>query len=147
MPDLTAQGYKLVQAEADPGGVLTGIDSWRAIFQKGTTSSGTLVAIYAYGDTATATREFITKAAALRVPSSEFLGVATTFIDAASPPAGDERKSYVSEKPDSGGNRAWTDAYRFGRYVVIVQLLDLASGGEQLGLRDSIAKAIAAKAK
>ncbi len=136
MPDLTA-----------PGGALTGTDSWRAIFQKGETSAGTLIAIYAYGDAETAKREFVTKAAALRVPSSEFLGVQTKFVDAPSPQAGDERKSYVSEKPDSGGNRAWTDAYRIGPYVVIVQLLDSAQGGEQLGLRDSIAKAVVARAK
>lgn len=147
MPDLAAVGYRLVAQEADPGGALTGTDSWRAIFQKGETSAGTLIAIYAYGDAETAKREFVTKAAALRVPSSEFLGVQTKFVDAPSPQAGDERKSYVSEKPDSGGNRAWTDAYRIGRYVVIVQLLDSAQGGEQLGLRDSIAKAVVARAK
>ncbi len=147
MPDLSAQGYRLVAQEADPGGALTGTDSWRAIFQKGQTSAGTLVAIYGYKDAETAKKEFATKAAALKVPSSDFLGVATTFVDAPSPQAGDERKSYVSEKPDSGGNRAWTDAYRIGRYVVIVQVLDSAQGGEQLGLRDSIAKAIVAKAR
>lgn len=147
MPDLSAQGYRLVAQEADPGGVLTATDSWRAIFQKGDTAAGTLVAIYGYKDVETAKKEFVTKAAALRVPSSDFLGVATKFVDAPSPQAGDERKSYVSEKPDNAGNRAWTDAYRIGRYVVIVQLLDSAQGGEQLGLRDSIAKAIVAKAR
>ncbi len=41
MPDLGAQGYRLVAQEADPGGVLTGTDSWRAIFQKGGTAAGT----------------------------------------------------------------------------------------------------------
>ncbi len=45
MPDLGAQGYRLVAQEADPGGVLTGTDSWRAIFQKGGTAAGTDMAL------------------------------------------------------------------------------------------------------
>jgi hypothetical protein len=146
LPDLTSLGYKIALQEADPGAQLTGQDAYRAIYQKGAGPQSALVYLLLFPDTQTAQKEFATRATALKNPPPEFVGGATTFVDTASPRIGDEQKSYETSTKDNQGNRVWTDIYRMGRLVAVIQVLDSADS-DQLQAREAIAKEVQAKTR
>ena len=54
------------------------------------------------------------------------------FIEADSPPLGEERKSYRTAQADGRGYSAWTDLYLKGRTVVLVQVVDSSPDGQPL---------------
>ena len=106
-----------------------------------------MTVLYAFPDDATSIAQYAALSTALKNPPPDFVGAKATFIDTPSPQAGDERKAYVTQAPDGQGNKVWTDIYRFGRLVAIVQLLDDGRTTDQLDLRLQIAQKIAAKVK
>ena len=119
---------------------------WRVLWQKAGSANGALAKIYVFAAADEATRQFTALAAALRTPPPDFLGGAkATWVDANAPAVGEQQKAYVTRDTDPQGNRAWTDIYRFGRVVVIVQLLDV--GQDQLAKRAALAAKFAEKAK
>lgn len=125
---------------------MAGADVWRVIWQKTGTLNGALAKIYVFAAEDVATEQFGALSAALRNPPPDFLGGAkATWVDTASPAAGEQQKAYVTRDADPQGNRAWTDIYRFGRVVVIVQLLDV--GQDQTTQRTALASKFAEKAK
>ncbi len=71
-------------------------------------------------------------------PPGVFTGI-ERFEETESPGVGDQQQSYVSTNVDGAGNRAWTDVYRAGNVVVIVQVLD-EGNTDQLELRTEIAR-------
>ena len=116
------------------------------IWQKTGTQNGALAKIYVFPAADMATREFTALSAALRTPPPGFLGgPKATWVDANAPAVGEQQKAYVTRDTDPQGNRAWTDIYRFGRVVVIVQLLD--TGQDQLAQRTALANRFAEKVK
>ena len=143
VPDLSALGYTVQQQGKDPGAVSQ--DVYRVLFAR-ENGRGAMTVLYAFPDDATAKSQFAILSAALKNPPPDFVGAKATFIDTGSPPAGDERKAYVTQALDGQGNKVWSDVYRFGRLVAIVQVLDDGKS-EQLDLRLQIALKIAAKAR
>ena len=147
VPDLGPLGYTLVQQGRDPAAIGSA-DVYRALWQKGQTSpKGALAAIYVFADANTATQQFTILADALRNPPPDYLGGAkATFDPAPSPKVGDQQRSYATKDPDGQGNRAWTDIYRVGRVVAIIQLLDSAQS-DQVQLRTTLAGKIQEKVR
>ncbi len=143
VPDLSALGYTAQQQGKDPGAGSQ--DVYRVLFAR-ENGRGAMTVLYAFPDDATAKSQFAILSAALKNPPPDFVGGKATFIDTGSPPAGDERKAYVTQALDGQGNKVWSDVYRFGRLVAIVQVLDDGKS-EQLDLRLQIALKIAAKAR
>ncbi len=143
VPDLSALGYTAQQQGKDPGAGSQ--DVYRVLFAR-ENGRGAMAVLYAFPDDATAKSQFAILSAALKNPPPDFVGAKATFIDTGSPPAGDEHKAYVTQALDGQGNKVWSDVYRFGRLVAIVQVLDDGKS-EQLDLRLQIALKIAAKAR
>jgi hypothetical protein len=146
VPDLGSLGFVAAQQGPDAA---TGpkVDVHRVLWQKSGTNRGALGVIYVFPDAAAATQQFTVLAEALRNPPPDYLGGAkANWTEAPSPKVGEQQKSYITSEPDGQGNRAWTDVYRMGRVVTIVQLLDSAQG-DQMTTREAIAKKLADKAK
>jgi len=145
IPDLVPLGFLADPSERDPAAV-AGQDAHRALFQQQAGAKlGARVDATLHADVATATSQYATLSEALRKPPPDLFGGASTQADAEATGIGDQSKAYVTAQPDKDGNRVWTDVYRFGRSVVIVQVLG-TSEPEALKARRSIAQLIAAKA-
>lgn len=100
--------------------------------------------VYVFPEAANAERQWSAYAEAFRNPPPDVLGTASKNIDTISPPLGQLRKSYVTDKPDGAGNLVWTDIYRQGRVVVLVQVLDTARG-DGMAIRKPLAERILAR--
>jgi hypothetical protein len=101
---------------------------------------------YVFLEEATAAKQWSAYAEAFRNPPPDVLGTASKNVDAASPPLGQLQKSYVTDKPDGSGNLVWTDIYRQGKVVLLVQVLDSAKG-DGMAIRKAVAERVLAKAK
>ena len=84
------------------------------------------------GLTIEAKAQYTAFAEALRNPPPEFVGVNAKFVDTMSPEVGEDRKSYMTEKPDTGGASVWADVYLKGRTVLLVQVVDVSEDGQPL---------------
>lgn len=142
-PDLAPLGYTVSRQGKDPGAGSQ--DVYRVLFGKANGRSAMTV-LYAFPDETIAKSQFTALSTALKNPPPDFVGSKATFIDSTSPPVGDQQKAYVTQIPDGQGNKVWSDIYRIGRLVAIVQLLDEGKS-EQLDLRFQIGQKIAAKVK
>jgi hypothetical protein len=143
LPDLKDLGYTLTQKGKDPGAPAA-VDSMQALYAKDDGSSKAIqVRVYVFPTVAAAKQQFTTVAAAFKNPPPEVFGTDVKDLDATSPKAGDQQKSYVTDKPDSNGNSAWTDIYQGGPVLVIAQVLDQGSGGAgPMNVRTQIAERI-----
>ncbi len=74
-------------------------------------------------DAAAATAQWTSISTALRNPPPDLLGASSSQKDTTATNVGDQSKAYITAKPDPQGNQVWTDVYRFGRSVVVVQVL------------------------
>ena len=97
-------------------------------------------------DAAAATAEWGTLSQALRNPPPDLFGGSSSQKDAPAMSIGDQSKAYITAKPDSSGTQVWTDVYRFGRAVAIVQVLSRDESAAQKA-RLAIAEKIRDKAK
>lgn len=95
---------------------------------------------------ADATRQWETLSQALRNPPPDLFGGSSTQKDAPATNVGDQSKAYVTTKPDTNGTLVWTDVYRFGRVVTVVQVLS-RNEPEALKARTVIAEKIRDRAK
>jgi hypothetical protein len=146
VPDLGSLGYVIAQQGPDAA-TTPKVDVHRVLWQKSGTNRGALGVIYVFADEAAATQQFTVLADALRNPPPDYLGGAkANWTEAPSAKVGNQQKSYITSEPDGQGNRAWTDVYRMGRVIAIVQLLDSAQS-DQMPTREAIAKKLAEKAK
>lgn len=127
MPDLSDLGFEPVQSAPEPFATA----QWaghRTLYVRQASGEQVMVIAYVGTDPAFAAQQFAAMAEALRTPPPTVFGAQAVMIDDASPPLGDERRTYRARDPDSHGNTVWTDIYRKGTVVVIVQYLGPASG-------------------
>jgi hypothetical protein len=97
-----------------------------------------IVIVYFEKDSDAGQKQFTTIADALRNPPPGYFGASVAQADGSAPEVGDQRRAYVTAKPDGQGYLVWTDVYRFGRAVVVVQLLE-SGPTNQLAARKAIA--------
>ncbi len=145
VPSLDDLGYKLAQQGKEPAAI-GGLDSALVLFQKEGAAQSVQMRVYVFPDDATAAKQWSAYAEAFRNPPPDVLGTASKNIDAVSPPLGQLQKSYVTDKPDGSGNLVWTDIYRQGRVVLLVQVLDNART-DAMSIRKPVADRVLAKAK
>ena len=146
VPDLTSLGFTIGQSERDPA-AQPGQDAHRALFQQtAAPNMGAKVEVSVLKDAAAATAQWTSISAALRSPPPDLFGGNSTQKDAVATNIGDQSKAYVTASPDKDGTMVWSDAYRFGRSVVIVQVLS-RNEPEALKARVAIAEKIRDKAK
>jgi hypothetical protein len=131
LPKLDDAGFKLVDQQKEPG-LPPNIDSVAAIYRGENLMQQIQVRIRIEPDAATAKKEFDQFAVLLKNPPKEFLGIEAKFIEADSPPLGEERKSFRTAQADGRGYSAWTDLYLKGRTVVLIQVVDNSPDGQPL---------------
>jgi hypothetical protein len=84
---------------------------------------------------------YATLAVALENPPPEFFGGNAQQIETEALEFGNERRSFVTAEPDDAGNLIWTDIYRAGRAIAIIQLL-IQESEDAEGGRRAIAEAV-----
>lgn len=146
IPDLAPLGFTKGQSERDPA-ALPGQDAHRALYQQqAAPQMAARVDVTVLPSDADAIKQWETLSQALRNPPPDLFGGSSTQKDAPATNVGDQSKAYVTAKPDTNGTLVWTDVYRFGRVVSVVQVLS-RNEPEALKARTSIAEKIRAKAK
>lgn len=131
IPDLTSLGFTIGQSERDPA-AQPGQDAHRALFQQtAAPQMGARIDITILKDAAAATTHWGTLSQALRNPPPDLFGGNSSQKDAPATDVGDQSKAYITAKPDGEGTQVWTDVYRFGRSVAIVQVLSRDEGAAQ----------------
>lgn len=146
VPDLTSLGFTLGQSERDPA-ALPGQDAHRALYQQSAAPQmSARVDIAVLSTVADATKQWETLSQALRNPPPDVFGSTSTQKDAPVINAGDQSKAYMTAKPDTNGTQVWTDVYRFGRVVTVIQVLS-RNEAEAQKARAGIAEKIRAEVK
>jgi len=140
LPDLSAEGFQKMEELRAPLQA-PGQDNYRAAYRHQETNGMAVVDINVVGDEAMAKSVFKTSAEALKNPPPDFVAGAKGWQSTGSPDIGDERQAYVTTNVDPQGNKAWSDIYRFGRVVVITQVL-APGDNDQLGLRKQVAEEV-----
>ncbi len=145
LPDLSGDGFSLVETGRVPGAAESQ-DAHVAIYARQGAVSSARVEVNMHPAAEAATDQFGAISEALKNPPPDLFGPNATQADNQAVFQGDQSRSYVTTKPDGDGNLVYTDAYRFGRAVVIVYLIsnDPAAAAET---RKDIAEKISAKAK
>jgi hypothetical protein len=139
VPDLSDLGLAILEEGRDPFAPDT-VDTWRALYQS---SDGRAVIVLVYIETSQETAEvqYATLATALEHPPPEFFGGNAVQEEIESLDFGDERRSFVTAEADDAGNLVWTDIYRSGTAIAIIQLL-IQEEGDGPGERREIAEAV-----
>lgn len=127
MPDLFDLGFEPIQSAPEPFGT-SQWEGHRTLYRRQGSNEQLMVIAYVAGEAKFAAEQFEKLAAALRNPPAGEFGAQAVMVDEAAPAVGEERRGYRARDPDSQGNTVWTDIYRQGAVVVIVQYLGPASG-------------------
>jgi hypothetical protein len=145
LPDLSSDGFALVETGRVPGAAESQ-DAHFAIYGKQGAVSQARVEVNMHPTPEAAAGQFGAISEALKNPPPDLFGPNATQADNQAVFQGDQSRSYVTTKPDGQGNLVYTDAYRFGRAVVIVYLIsnDPAAAAQA---RKDIAEKISARAK
>jgi hypothetical protein len=138
IPELSGQGLALLEQGRDPFAPET-VDVWRAHYQSND-GRAAIVLVYVEADEATAAIQYATLAEALRHPPPEFFGANAEQVETDVIALGDEQRAFVTATADNAGNLVWTDIYRSGAAIAIIQLL--AAGEDATEARQSIARAV-----
>lgn len=134
------------QSERDPA-ALPGQDAHRALFQqRAAPQMGARIDISVAATEADAIKLWESTSQALRNPPPDLFGSTSTQKDATATNIGNQSKAYVTAKPDTNGTQVWTDVYRFGRVMAIVQVLS-RNEAEAQKARTGIAQKILEKTK
>ena len=145
IPDLSALGFTKTAEERDPA-AQAGQDARRALYERSAAPKmSARVDIVVLADEAAAKVQFAAVSEALKNPPADLFGGTSTPKD--TPPItglGTESRSFVTSRPDAQSNIVWTDAYRSGRVVLIVQLL-MPSTEQAQPQRTAIGQAILSK--
>lgn len=145
MPDVSDLGYERLPTNgtviAQPGAKILRND-----YQVGDDATRKLtIYVYLYDELPVAQTTYGTLRNALKNPPPGSLGSQTAKQeDTTGPEMGDERHSYRVTEPDGSGNRIWSDIYRFGRVVYLIQVLD-RDVDEQMELRTELVSRAAAR--
>lgn len=144
LPDLSGDGFSLVETGRVPGAAESQ-DAHVAIYGKQGAVSSARVEVNMHPAPEAAADQFGAISEALKNPPADLFGPNATQADNQAVYQGDQSRSYVTTRPDGQGNLVYTDAYRFGRAVVIVYLIsnDPTAAAEA---RKDIAEKISAKA-
>lgn len=121
IPELSDHGLALIEQGRDPFAD-ENIDMWRALYQSAD-GRAAIVLVYVQDGESEAEVQYATLATALERPPPEFFGADATQVETDAIDLGDERRSFVTAAPDDAGNRVWTDIYREGTVIAIIQLL------------------------
>ena len=145
IPDLSAFGYAKVGDERDPA-AQAGQDARRALYERTTaTKSSVRVDVVVLADEAAAIKQFAAVSEALKNPPADiFEGKSVPKDSTPIAGVGAQSRSFVTAQPDKDSNLVWTDAYRSGRVVFIVQLL-LQTTEQAPPVRTNVAQAIRSK--
>ncbi len=147
IPDLAALGFTKTADERDPA-AQPGQDVRRALYEKASPPRMAVrVDIAVLPTDALATTQFGSQSEALKNPPPDLFGGTSTPRDS-TPIAGvgDQSRSFVTSKPDAQSNLVYTDLYRAGRVVFIVQVL-MPSAENAAATRTAVAQAVLAKVK
>jgi len=139
VPDLTPLGYRQIDEFATPLNV-PGQDQYRRVFARPEMPDRLAVVditVHSTLENAITAYELVAEQWG-NPPPGVFTGI-DRFEETPSPAVGDEQRSYVSTNADSSGNRAWTDVYRAGNVVIVIQVLD-EGATDQMDLRTEIAQ-------
>jgi hypothetical protein len=155
MPSLADLGWSTLRIARDPL-VPAGQDMARGEYQKpGPPLKMVVIRIYVPGSEEEARTIFGSVREAYRVvplqaliqddPTTLAPGQAGAPANRAGEPLaiGDEQAAYITARNDSQGNSVWTDVYRFGDAVAVIQLLE-SGATDQSSLRRDIARRIEA---
>jgi len=144
IPDLSGGGFTMAETGRVPGAT-TAQDAHYAVFGKAGPVSSVRVEVNMHPDVGAATKQYSTISEALRNPPPDLFGPNATQRDNEAVYQADQSRSYVTTKPDGQGNLVYTDAYRFGRAVVIVYMIS-SDPAEAAKIRKDIAERMAKKA-
>lgn len=143
VPDVGDLGYEAIPSSQ---GVIEGpgAKQYRADFQvPGEDSRKATFHIYTHEETAMAEETYERVRDGWLKPPPGSLGARDAENEPTEGPAlGDERQSYQTTRTDTSGNRIWTDVYRFGTTVAVVQVLDKDSDDSQMPLRTDLASRV-----
>lgn len=138
IPNLSGEGLALIEQGrdqlADPS-----LDTYRALYQSADGRASIVLVYVEETDEAAATR-YTTLATALENPPPEFFGGEAAQAPEEPLAIGNDSRAFVTATPDDEGKRVWTDIYRSGKVVVIVQVL--ATGDSAEDLRRTIAEMV-----
>jgi len=138
IPELSSEGLALLEQGRDPFAPET-VDVWRAHYQS-SDGRAAIVLVYVEADEATAAIQYATLAEALRHPPPEFFGADADQLETDAIALGDEQRAFVTATADNAGNLVWTDIYRSGTAIAIIQLL--AIGEDATEARRAIAREV-----
>ena len=145
VPNLDDLGFKLAEQGKEPVAA-SGLDSALALYKKQGSAQSVQLRVYVFSEDANAEKQWSAYAEAFRNPSADVLGTTSKNVDAVALPLGQLQKSYVTDKPDGAGNLVWTDIYRKGKVVLLVQVLDAAKS-DGTAIRKPVAERVLSKVK
>lgn len=115
----------------------------RTDFEAADGSGKAAIHVYTHSEQAMAEDTYVKVRDAWQTPPPGSLGARdVTNVETDGPSLGDESHSYRTDRPDGSGNRIWTDVYRFGRVVAVVQVLDADVEDAQMELRTELASRV-----
>lgn len=138
IPELQDLGFQLVDQGRDPFAP-ENVDTHRALYQDAD-GRAAIVLVYVEEDETRAEAQYATLSTALEHPPPEFFGAEAEQTETEPIDIGEEQRAFVTATPDQQGNLIWTDIYRSGTAIAIVQVL--AMGEDQGDLRRTIGLAI-----
>jgi len=142
VPELDDLGYEAIPSTE---GLIEGPGALqiRRDFQDPADGSKATIHLYTHSELAMAEETYTKVREAWKNPPPGSLGSrSATNVDTDGPELGDESHSFRTEQSDSSGRRIWTDIYRFGRTVAVVQVLDVATADAQMELRTELASRV-----
>ena len=146
LPKLDGQGLEVAEEGRDPFAAPSQ-DTYRARYvAKDGSANAALVVLFVEADTAAAQATYASLAKLLENPPAEFFGADAEQTETDALQIGDDRRSFVTAQADSKGNLVWTDIYRKGRAITVVQVLT-SQDTDHDALRLSVAEAILDRVK
>jgi hypothetical protein len=146
LPKLDDLGLEIAEEGRDPFAAPSQ-DTYRARYVATDGSArAAIVVLFVEPDTATAEANYASLAKLLENPPAEFFGANAEQSETDTLELGDERRSFVTAQADSQGNRVWTDIYRKGKVITVIQVLSSQDADDD-ALRLSVGEAILDRVK
>jgi hypothetical protein len=141
IPDLGNLQMEIAEEGRDPFAAPSQ-DTYRARYAATDgTARAAIIVLFVEADSAMAEISYAGLAKVLENPPEEFFGADAEQAEVDALPLGDERRSFVTAQADSQGNRVWTDVYRKGRVITVIQVLSPEESDHD-ALRQAVAEAV-----
>lgn len=141
LPKLESIGLEIAEEGRDPFAAPSQ-DTYRARYVATDGSArAAIVVLFVEPDTPAAESNYASLAKLLENPPAEFFGADAEQTETDALELGDERRSFVTAQADSQGNRVWTDIYRKGTVIAVIQVLS-PQDADYDALRLSVAEEI-----